>query len=804
VALNSYGAMEYEREESIGYITGEQAALQFFQKGVTAAFSIGFDGLMDGVVGSFKGFGILAEGLENLGKSIIKNNFNSWVNAFELDGKGGWDWNGEAYQESAWGSGALGMYASAFVTPMVQNKLDLKADGFLSDLKIDTDTLNRTAAGLIGETFDFAFSGEFNINVLNLSDLTGGNLHGGLLELSFGKDGFKGKVSSGGVNTSFGTMISSIKGLQGWDISSKLDKTNLTDKQKVAMRGLASNGMSRSQELFNQILSGQTTITQAYRVAVGEIAKTTATADGKEIALNADDLNGYELGVILAHEAERNGLDDGLAGQKAETRRSVFAHSDHAAQVLKAYGNDALNGRMSQEAMIYAMMQNGDVSREDFEAYIDGTYDSSADFWKIVLKLDDEGNILGKEIIDDNRDGLYIEDFLIKDLAGLTKEEQIAYILGNEHIIDKSTQYQLEKSILMSSIGDDDIEKLNELISYRESNGLDVSNLKDYLKTMRNQFVEARYSLDSSTNFDPIFNPDPLDQVSLEQKIGVISQLDTRSVDNTIIDQEENLLRTSGLQMLNDNYFRSQTIFGEDLERRVGLFALVKYGPITQDSFEMLAQSTFYGGETLGYYVDTTVMQLGGDYTSNTPKARYESPNRNVYKREMGVQHYTDLSALEIYAKSFSLATGLYSDTPQPSAVSTFPSSAAYPGDAAISPQNQSLIEQSFQDRYTHIRLAVGNRYFENKKKLAHKQLVPPSPTLGQLNSARFPESGAGFLSNKTITGSEQVLTSASAAASALQYFADFYRARDKVVNRTGYQFYTYSINNQKYFTITQ
>jgi hypothetical protein len=51
---------------------------------------------MDGVVGSFKGFGILAEGLENLGKSIIKNNFNSWVNAFELDGKGGWDWNGES------------------------------------------------------------------------------------------------------------------------------------------------------------------------------------------------------------------------------------------------------------------------------------------------------------------------------------------------------------------------------------------------------------------------------------------------------------------------------------------------------------------------------------------------------------------------------------------------------------------------------------------------------------------------------------------------------------------------------------
>jgi hypothetical protein len=61
--LNSYGAMEYEREESIGYITGEQAALQFFQKGMSAAFGIGFDGderLRDSrqsFLGGFEGIG---------------------------------------------------------------------------------------------------------------------------------------------------------------------------------------------------------------------------------------------------------------------------------------------------------------------------------------------------------------------------------------------------------------------------------------------------------------------------------------------------------------------------------------------------------------------------------------------------------------------------------------------------------------------------------------------------------------------------------------------------------------------------
>jgi hypothetical protein len=36
-------------EVGTGYITGEQAALQFFQKGVTAAFSIGFMEMADGI-----------------------------------------------------------------------------------------------------------------------------------------------------------------------------------------------------------------------------------------------------------------------------------------------------------------------------------------------------------------------------------------------------------------------------------------------------------------------------------------------------------------------------------------------------------------------------------------------------------------------------------------------------------------------------------------------------------------------------------------------------------------------------------
>jgi hypothetical protein len=260
--------MEYEREESMGYITGEQAALQLFQKGMTAAFSIGFDGLMDGVVGSFKGFGILAEGLENLGKSIIKNNFNSWVNAFELDGKGGWDWNGEAYQESAWGSGALGMYASAFVTPMAQRGatdfftqdgtgLDLTGNVFgIKNLA----ALGNTIGGLTGEFASYLFDGEFSVNVLNLSDLTGGALNHGLIEFSLtGQNRFGG----GGANVGgFTGILNSLKAIRSDAIyvaSHKLGGNQGLAEINATNR-LGYSGMEFNIDLARSIVSGETKV----------------------------------------------------------------------------------------------------------------------------------------------------------------------------------------------------------------------------------------------------------------------------------------------------------------------------------------------------------------------------------------------------------------------------------------------------------------------------------------------------------------------------------------------------------------
>jgi hypothetical protein len=311
--LNSYGAMEYEREESIGYITGEQAALQFFQKGVTAAFSIGFDGLMDGVVGSFKGFGILAEGLENLGKSIIKNNFNSWVNAFELDGKGGWDWNGEAYQESAWGSGALGMYASAFVTPMAQRGatdfftqdgtgLDLAENVFgVENLK----ALGSTLGSLTGEFASYLFDGEFSVNVLDMSDLTGGAVKQGLFELSF-----KGKSRIGGGGANLGGLTGILNSLE----AIKTDALYVASRKLGGNRGLAeinaTNRLGYSSidyniDLARRIIEGETKV--SFFDFQGEKEGEFDSENPDILYVDVDYLNNdkesaSKLASILAHE----------------------------------------------------------------------------------------------------------------------------------------------------------------------------------------------------------------------------------------------------------------------------------------------------------------------------------------------------------------------------------------------------------------------------------------------------------------------------------------------------------------------
>jgi hypothetical protein len=373
-------ALDIALDQGSGYITGEQAALQFFQKGVTAAFSIGFDGLMDGVVGSFKGFGILAEGLENLGKSIIKNNFNSWVNAFELDGKGGWDWNGEAYQESAWGSGALGMYASAFVTPMAQRGATdfFSQDGTGLDLTGNVfgiknlAALGNTIGGLTGEFASYLFDGEFSVNVLNMSDFTGGAVNQGLFELSLTG---KSRLGGGGAN---------VGGLTG--ILNSLEAIK-TDALYVASRKLGGN-------------QGLAEINATNRLGYAGEADLAKRLVGGDLRIQWSDLDNAH-GKFVQGENGQIHISTAYANNDAESAAKMAAVIGHEAtheqgERIEAYAH------LSGSSIYRTLMQQGRATDSDFlngimnelmreENYLENSGDT--DWWK--YRMNSAGDIIG-------------------------------------------------------------------------------------------------------------------------------------------------------------------------------------------------------------------------------------------------------------------------------------------------------------------------------------------------------------------------------------------------------------------------
>ncbi len=97
------------------------------------------------------------------------------------------------------------------------------------------------------------------------------------------------------------------------------------------------------------------------------------------------------LGLTLQHEAYRDGIDNGEAGQIAETQRAVLGHTEMAIRMHddKRYTKTVgamIGGSTNLQNDFTAYFQGADT----FNKYIDASYDSSADYWKVL----DNGNIM--------------------------------------------------------------------------------------------------------------------------------------------------------------------------------------------------------------------------------------------------------------------------------------------------------------------------------------------------------------------------------------------------------------------------
>lgn len=130
-----------------------------------------------------------------------------------------------------------------------------------------------------------------------------------------------------------------------------------------------------------------------------------------------------ELGLLIGHEAFRDGIVSDEQTQKEETREAVKGHTEMAEKML---GDVLYASSMKQLIDNNQNLQMDLLARalgEDFfNAYIDGTYDSSADYWLIhnngSVSWDGNLNLYVEKDIYDKDGNLIINKKLVADENG--------------------------------------------------------------------------------------------------------------------------------------------------------------------------------------------------------------------------------------------------------------------------------------------------------------------------------------------------------------------------------------------------
>jgi hypothetical protein len=292
----------------------------------------------------------------------------------------GWD-GGLSFDQKAFAQGFQGPAAWAGVVAgtaghFVNNGLNTFARGYINDTHADMTTLNRTAGNLAGSAIEYGMTGSATYNVARIYGT-------GALEMHLGGDGPMFNLGRSGYNMDYETLMQSMQGFDGYRQNARIAKSSVDDDYIAAMRMSYSSGGTDSQTraLYEQLLSGAAVIEKGSEgTARSKMENGIRTVYMDELSGRNSDLH---YGVVLSHEAMRNGLDDGEEGQLRETWQAVLQHSLVAQSVGAIYGDDSLTGDMQQEVeLLQEAIESGDFSA--FGEHALSSYDSTQDYWKLM------------------------------------------------------------------------------------------------------------------------------------------------------------------------------------------------------------------------------------------------------------------------------------------------------------------------------------------------------------------------------------------------------------------------------------
>ncbi|MDR1467951.1 MAG: M23 family metallopeptidase [Spirochaetaceae bacterium] len=352
-------------------------------------------------------------------QGTMTNIATSTINSVTYSSKKGFGFDGEAFGKSIQ-AGLVNSAVQATQT-VTGGLINTGIEGLTGKALGDTSAMSNFVSGLAGQGVNAALGGDFTLNVLNLSDLTGGALNSGLLELRLGKKGMSMNIGTGGVNASLQNLVSVGQGIATYyDVNSKLanSRQEATGEFASQMRTLYS-GTAEQRQAFDDALdnrlqlvkSGKTDFEDETEPGKRALAKTVDNGDGTRTmyigTAAMEEGSRFGLNVVFGHEAYRNGKDDGEEGQRLETDRAVEGHISTANALMAGYGAGSVGTGFMLEAMEYNMAK-ASGNTEGMRKVLD-RYDSSADYWKLTqdggLAYDGEGWLKDENGMYINKDG---------------------------------------------------------------------------------------------------------------------------------------------------------------------------------------------------------------------------------------------------------------------------------------------------------------------------------------------------------------------------------------------------------------
>ncbi|MCL2319756.1 MAG: M23 family metallopeptidase, partial [Treponema sp.] len=472
-ALNSADDLLFAvLDVSGGYKSWSEAGVEFGKQLITNTVSEGVGAVFNGIkslgsASSFFGKGginglITAKGITGAAAGALSTGIqtftagtiNSVIASVTYNDNDGFGFSGSTFMQGLKSSGinALSGTAGTFTS----GTLNLGLEGFTGNLFKNGTKLSNLAGGLVSQGINYAFGGDFTLNIFNAGIFFGDkyDVSAGLAEMHLGRDGISFRLGSDGADASIGTLWSSIKGFEAWGVNAELLFSSQAAAAKYAseMRTLyTGTGVNRAE--YENILAGRTLVEERSDVSWTE-SIFDETTGVKTIYLGTDATNDgsrFGLNVIFSHESYRNGIADGGIGQGVETINAAYGHMITENLLEASYGSGCLGGAMSAEAEAFRnAVLNNNVS---LVTALLGQYDSSADYWKLTRDgtlLNDNSGWLR------NEDGTYVRNADGQRIGAAGIETGLLNILfggtsGLAYDTFSDVQIQLAQALMISA-----------------------------------------------------------------------------------------------------------------------------------------------------------------------------------------------------------------------------------------------------------------------------------------------------------------------------------------------------------------